>query len=65
MYGIILNFLHLGYATNMFNPFIKTSNSNMARLLPILPTISPKDPNFPVWWERHKSEWEDKKKDVQ
>lgn len=25
------------------------------------PTLSPKDPNFPAWWEEHKAEWEDKK----
>lgn len=24
----------------------------------IKPTLSPKDPNFPTWWEEHKSEWE-------
>ena len=29
------------------------------------PTLSPEDPNFPAWWEEHKSEWEDKKKDGQ
>lgn len=23
------------------------------------PTLSPKDPAFPAWWEQHKSEWED------
>ena len=23
------------------------------------PTLSPKDPNFPAWWEAHKGEWED------
>lgn len=22
------------------------------------PTLSPKDPNFPTWWEAHKTEWE-------
>ena len=56
--GVILNFLHLGYATNMFEPFIKTNNSNGAMLLPVLPTLSPKDPAFPAWWEEHKAEWE-------
>ena len=25
---------------------------------PIIPTLSPKDPAFPAWWEQHKSEWE-------
>ena len=29
----------------------------------IKPTLSPKDPNFPAWWEAHKSEWEEPKKD--
>ena len=24
----------------------------------ITPTLSPKDPAFPAWWEAHKSEWE-------
>ena len=23
------------------------------------PTLSPKDPSFPAWWEAHKGEWED------
>ena len=22
------------------------------------PTLSPKDPSFPAWWEAHKAEWE-------
>lgn len=22
------------------------------------PTLSPKAPNFPAWWEAHKAEWE-------
>ena len=26
--------------------------------MPITPTLSPKDPNFPAWWEAHKAEWE-------
>ena len=42
----------------MFEPFIKTNNSNGAMLLPVLPTLSPKDPAFPAWWEEHKAEWE-------
>ena len=24
----------------------------------ITPTLSPKDPAFPAWWEQHKAEWE-------
>ena len=26
----------------------------------VRPTLSPKDPAFPAWWEEHKGEWEDK-----
>lgn len=29
-----------------------------ALYVPITPTLSPKDPNFPAWWEAHKGEWE-------
>ena len=25
---------------------------------PIAPTLSPKDPAFPAWWEEHRAEWE-------
>ena len=25
----------------------------------VKPTLSPKDPAFPEWWEQHKAEWED------
>lgn len=49
----------------MFRPFIKTENFSSAVLLPILPTLSPKDPYFPAWWEEHKSEWEEPKKEGQ
>ena len=24
----------------------------------VTPTLSPKDPAFPAWWEAHKGEWE-------
>ena len=27
----------------------------------ITPTLSPKDPAFPAWWEAHKGEWEEPK----
>lgn len=38
-------------------------NGNTTRFMSaVKPTLSPKDPNFPAWWEQHKSEWEDKKK---
>ena len=33
--------------------------SGTALYAPIKPTLSPKDPAFPAWWEAHKGEWED------
>lgn len=49
------------------NPFIAPFNAenNSTSLASNLtkPTLSPKDPNFPAWWEEHKAEWEDRKKD--
>ena len=29
-----------------------------ASIIKMNPTLSPKDPAFPAWWEQHKSEWE-------
>ena len=29
-----------------------------ALYVPITPTLSPKDPAFPAWWEEHKGKWE-------
>jgi hypothetical protein len=55
--GIIMEFFHLGVAANIMSPF--SANSQCAGFIKIEPTLSPKDPNFPTWWEEHKSEWED------
>jgi hypothetical protein len=57
--GIILEFLHLGYTINLFNIFVKTDLGDLAKCSVFTPTLSPKDPNFPAWWEEHKAEWED------
>lgn len=57
----LLEFLHLGctdYEVSLISPFIAESNS--AHLDDLKPTLSPKDPAFPAWWEAHKGEWEDK-----
>jgi hypothetical protein len=56
---IILEFLHLGYSITLFGIFTKTDLGSLARSSIFIPTLSPKDPNFPAWWEEHKSEWED------
>lgn len=44
-----------------FRGFGQTEDGNISSLIDykhITPTLSPKDPNFPAWWEAHKSEWE-------
>ena len=48
---------HLGETTKGILPFVKRSNTATIGLS-IKPTLSPKDPNFPAWWEAHKAEWE-------
>ncbi len=52
---------YLGYATKLTGPFMKKNNITNCSLISVVkPTLSPSDPNFPAWWEKHKSEWEDK-----
>ena len=47
--GLITEFSALPSDPNIISA-IKASN--------VVPTLSPKDPNFPAWWEAHKAEWE-------
>ena len=47
----------LGEITKGILPFVKRSNTATI-VLSITPTLSPKDTNFPAWWEAHKAEWE-------
>lgn len=55
--GIILQFLHLGRATVSILPF--NPHSKSTRTSPFVkPTLSPKDPDFPEWWEIYRDEWE-------
>lgn len=61
--GIIMELLHLGVATGSISPFL--ADSKTAALIAYKHTLSPKDPNFPAWWEEHKSEWEEQKKEGQ
>ena len=57
--GTLLKFLYLGCTeeTLLIKPFSKKLNGTDVSSK-IKPTLSPKDPNFPAWWEEHKSEWE-------
>ncbi len=48
--------MHLGRALNQTTNFVAKNND--AHLLTLNPTLSPRDPNFPAWWEEHKAEWE-------
>lgn len=60
--GSLLELLYLGSTMEIviLYPFIK-EKGDITRIAPdVTPTLSPKDPNFPAWWEAHKGEWEDK-----
>lgn len=60
--GVLLKFLYLGCTeeTLLITPFSKKLNGTVISST-IRPTLSPKDPDFPAWWEGHKAEWEDRK----
>ena len=48
---------YLARTSNYIPPFIQATNR--ANTEPsVKPTLSPKDPAFPAWWEAHKGEWE-------
>ena len=57
----LLEFLYLGctYETGLLAPFNAETNSDSLVLSKLKPTLSPKDPAFPAWWEAHRGEWED------
>lgn len=57
--GMILSFLHLGYANRLFDSFVRNSAGDFAHVPFIKFTRSPNDPLFHVWWKKHKSEWEE------
>ena len=40
-------------------PFICNMDNTASLKSDIKPTLSPKDPSFPAWWEARKGEWED------
>lgn len=56
-----MQLFHLGVGSNTISAF--NINGHSGFIHGILPTLSPKDPNFPAWWEEHKSEWEEPKKE--
>ena len=59
--GRLLELLYLGSTieTAILGPFNK-ERGDITRISPnVTPTLSPKDPAFPAWWEAHKGEWEE------
>ena len=57
----VLELLYLGcnHVLPCVTPFEKRFNDTAFLSTDIKPTLSPKDPAFPEWWEQHKAEWED------
>ena len=56
----LLDLLYLGGCSEIdaILPFSKKDNDSTIINEDITPTLSPKDPAFPAWWEEHKAEWE-------
>ena len=55
----LMQLLYLGSSDTLtiFSPLIAKWNGTTLNMF-IKPTLSPKDPAFPAWWEAHKGEWE-------
>ena len=51
----------LGMANGDIVPFTLQDDGKtlLTDISHLTPTLSPKDPSFPAWWEEHKAEWED------
>lgn len=56
----ILEFIYLCITPEIWlmRPFNHREDDTTSITDKIEPTLSPKDPAFPAWWEAHKSEWE-------
>ena len=64
-YDNLFQLYALALGSGYFRDFSQLTNgtkkgSVVTRTATIQPTLSPKDPAFPAWWEAHKGEWEDK-----
>lgn len=53
-----LCYLGCNNGTALMYPFSKKDGDTTILSKGITPTLSPKDPAFPAWWEAHKGEWE-------
>ncbi len=56
----MLELLYLGCTneTDCISPFDVKTDATFLGVERLKPTLSPKDPAFPEWWEQHKAEWE-------
>ena len=53
----MMKFLYLGATEeNSIIDFFDVKDLSTTFSREIKPTLSPKDPNFPAWWEAHKAE---------
>ena len=52
-----LGYLGVVPEISLINPVLAKDRSTVISGK-VTPTLSPKDPNFPAWWEAHKGEWE-------
>lgn len=59
---ILYKLYELGMANGDIVPFTLQDDGKtlLTDISHLTPTLSPKDPAFPAWWEAHKGEWEDK-----
>lgn len=67
-YDNLFQLYALALGSGYFRDFLQLTEGTkkgiiLTRTATIQPTLSPKDPNFPAWWEEHKSEWEEPKKE--
>ena len=57
--AILFRLYDLGMVNINLTPFsLQEDGSLVTDISAIKPTLSPKDPAFPAWWEAHKGEWE-------
>ena len=58
---ILLKLYEVGMVNINLTPFSLQEDGKtlVTDIRKLKPTLSPKDPNFPAWWEAHKSEWVD------
>lgn len=62
-YDVLFQLYALALGSGYFRDFSELSKgtkkgSIVTMTATMTPTLSPKDPAFPAWWEAHKAEWE-------